>query len=496
MQLLQARGIGKSFPGVRALHSVDLHVDRGEVLALIGENGAGKSTLMKILAGIQLPDEGEISVEGKPVSIDSPRRATELGIALIHQELNLCDNLSVAANIFLGREAHRRGIMDLPAIERGAREALEQIGLDVDPSTPLSTLSIAQQQMVEIAKALSTRARIIVMDEPTSSLTNEEATALFSVIGELRQRGVSIIYISHRLGEISALADRVCVLRDGENAGQLLRDEIDRERMVALMVGRDVDQFYARTVHAPGEVALKVDHLIVPAWPQHALSFSIRYGEIVGIAGLVGAGRTELLQVLFGIEPALGGTMNVGGQHLSPRTPRDAIRAGLSLLPEDRKLQGLVTEMSIRHNIGLPGLRTHARRGAFIDLAREASDSEQAVKQLSIRTPDIDQQTRHLSGGNQQKVVLGKWLALSPNVLLLDEPTRGVDVGAKEEIYRLMEQLAGEGVAIVFASSEMEEILGMADRALVMHEGRITGQLQRDQLSEESIMHLATGRAA
>ncbi len=496
MQLLQARGIGKSFPGVRALHSVDLHVDRGEVLALIGENGAGKSTLMKILAGIQLPNEGEISVDGTPVRIDSPRRATELGIALIHQELNLCDNLSVAANIFLGREAHRRGIMDLPAIERGAREALEQIGLDVDPSTPLATLSIAQQQMVEIAKALSTRARIIVMDEPTSSLTNEEATALFSVIGELRQRGVSIIYISHRLGEISALADRVCVLRDGENAGQLLRDEIDRERMVALMVGRDVDQFYARTVHAPGEVALKVDHLIVPAWPQHALSFSIRYGEIVGIAGLVGAGRTELLQVLFGIEPALAGTMNVGSQRLSPRTPRDAIRAGLSLLPEDRKLQGLVTEMSIRHNIGLPGLRIHARSGAFIDLTREASDSERAVKQLSIRTPDIDQQTRHLSGGNQQKVVLGKWLALSPNVLLLDEPTRGVDVGAKEEIYRLMEQLAGEGVAILFVSSEMEEILGMADRALVMHEGRITGQLQRDQLSEESIMHLATGRAA
>ena len=496
MQFLQARGIGKSFPGVRALHSVDLHVDQGEVLALIGENGAGKSTLMKILAGIQLPDEGEISVDGTPVRIDSPRRATELGIALIHQELNLCDNLSVAANIFLGREAHQRGIMDLPAIERGAREALEQIGLDVDPSTPLSTLSIAQQQMVEIAKALSTRARIIVMDEPTSSLTNEEATALFSVIGELRQRGVAIIYISHRLGEISALADRVCVLRDGENAGQLLRDEIDRERMVALMVGRDVDQFYARTVHAPGEVALKVDHLIVPEWPQHALSFSIRYGEIVGIAGLVGAGRTELLQVLFGIEPALGGTMNVGGQRLSPRTPRDAIRAGLSLLPEDRKLQGLVTEMSIRHNISLPGLRIHARSGAFIDLARETSDSEQAVKQLSIRRPDIDQQTRYLSGGNQQKVVLGKWLALNPNVLLLDEPTRGVDVGAKEEIYRLMEQLAGEGVAILFASSEMEEILGMADRALVMHEGRITGQLQRDQLSEESIMHLATGRAA
>lgn len=496
MQLLQARGIGKSFPGVRALHSVDLHIDRGEVLALIGENGAGKSTLMKILAGIQLPDEGEIFVEGTPVRIDSPRRATELGIALIHQELNLCDNLSVAANIFLGREAHRRGFMDLPAIERGAREALAQIGLDIDPSTPLSTLPIAQQQMVEIAKALSTQARIIVMDEPTSSLTNEEATALFSVIGELRQRGVSIIYISHRLGEVSELADRVCVLRDGQNAGQLQRDEIDRERMVSLMVGRDVHQFYARAIHPPGDIALSVERLIVPAWPQHKLSFSIRYGEIVGIAGLVGAGRTELLQVLFGIEPTLGGTMSAGGKLLAPSAPQDAIRAGLGLLPEDRKLQGLVTEMSIRHNIGLPGLRMHARRRAFIDQTREATDGEQAVKQLSIRTPHIDQQTRHLSGGNQQKVVLGKWLTLSPKVLLLDEPTRGVDVGAKEEIYRLMEQLAGEGVAILFASSEMEEILGMADRALVMHEGCITGQLQRDKLSEESIMHLATGRAS
>jgi len=496
MQLLQARGIGKSFPGVRALHSVDLHIDRGEVLALIGENGAGKSTLMKILAGIQLPDEGEISVEGMPVRIDSPRRATKLGIALIHQELNLCDNLSVAANIFLGREANRRGFMDLPAIERGAREALAQIGLNVDPSIPLSTLSIAQQQMVEIAKALSTQARIIVMDEPTSSLTNEEATALFSVIGKLRQRGVSIIYISHRLGEVSELADRVCVLRDGENAGQLQRNEIDRERMVSLMVGHDVHQFYTRAVRLPGDIALSVERLIVPAWPQHALSFSIRYGEIVGIAGLVGAGRTELLQVLFGIEPALGGTMSVGGKPLAPRTPQDAIRASLGLLPEDRKLQGLITEMSIRHNIGLPGLRMHARRKAFIDQTREATDGEQAVKQLSIRTPHIDQKTRHLSGGNQQKVVLGKWLTLSPKVLLLDEPTRGVDVGAKEEIYRLMEQLTGEGVAILFASSEMEEILGMADRALVMHEGRITGQLQRDQLSEESIMHLATGRAA
>ncbi len=496
MALLEARAIEKSFPGVRALHRVDLSIERGEVLALIGENGAGKSTLMKILAGIQSPDAGEIRIEGTPVHIDSPRRAGELGIALIHQELNLCDNLSVAANISLGREAQRRGFMQLRTIERDARDALAQIGLAVDPSTPLSQLSIAQQQMVEIAKALSTQARIIVMDEPTSSLTNEEATALFAVIDELREQGVSIIYISHRLGEVCQLADRVCVLRDGENAGQLTREEIDRDRMISLMVGRDVDQLYTRASHGAGPVALEVEELVVPAWPQHALSFSIHRGEIVGIAGLVGAGRTELLQVLFGLVPALGGTMRVEGTPLVPRAPADAIRAGLGLLPEDRKLQGLVLEMSVRHNIGLPGLRTHALRGGLVNRERETSDSKRAVEQLGIRTPHIDQQTRHLSGGNQQKVVLGKWLSLNPTVLFLDEPTRGVDVGAKEEIYRLMEELAGRGVAILFASSEMEEILGMADRALVMHEGRISGQLQRGELSEEAIMQLATGRAA
>ena len=496
MALLEARGIAKSFPGVRALHRVELRVEAGEVLALIGENGAGKSTLMKILAGIQLPDEGDILIEGHPVNIDSPRRAGELGIALIHQELNLCDNLSVSANIFLGREKRRYGLIDRRACTEGARAALAQIGLDIDPSTPLAQLSIAHQQMVEIAKALSTQARILIMDEPTSSLTGNEAAALFAVIDQLRTRGVSIIYISHRLGEVCHLADRVCVLRDGENAGELPRDQIDHDRMVSLMVGRDIDQYYARTAHQPGEVALQVDNLIVPSRPQHPLSFSLRYGEIVGLAGLVGAGRSELLQVLFGIVPALEGSMCIAGNALVPRTPLDAIGAGLALLPEDRKQQGLVLEMSIRHNIGLPGLRAHARGGAFVNSTREAADGEQAVHQLAIRTPHLDQPVRHLSGGNQQKVVLGKWLSLHPKVLLLDEPTRGVDIGAKEEIYQLMEDLAARGVAILFVSSEMEEILGMADRALVMHEGRITGQLQRAELSEEAIMHMATGKAA
>ncbi len=496
MPLLQARSIDKRFPGVRALHRVNLQLEQGEVLALVGENGAGKSTLMKILAGIQPPDQGAIFLDGHAVQIDSPRRAADLGIALIHQELYLCDNLSVGANIYLGREPQRRGLIDRRAIDEGARRALAQINLDIAPDTPLNQLPIGHQQMVEIAKALSTQARVLIMDEPTSSLTSEESAALFSVIRELRAQGVSIIYISHRLGEVGELADRVSVLRDGENVGELNRDEIDRNRMVSLMVGRDISQYYARTAHAQSTIALQTRDLVVPAWPQHPLNFALHYGEIVGIAGLVGAGRSELLQVLFGIVPAMSGQVLIEGTALRLRSALDAIRAGLALVPEDRKAQGLILEMSLRHNISLPGLSHHRRCGAFIDFERETSDAQAAIEKLSIRTPHADQKAQLLSGGNQQKVVLGKWLALAPRILLLDEPTRGVDVGAKEEIYRLMETLAASGVAILFVSSEMEEVLGMADRVLVMHEGRLSGQLERAQLSEEAIMHLATGRIA
>jgi ribose transport system ATP-binding protein len=496
MPLLQARSIDKRFPGVRALHQVDLHIERGEVLALIGENGAGKSTLMKILAGIQSPDAGAIHLDGQEVQIDSPRRAADLGIALIHQELYLCDNLSVGANIYLGREPLKRGLIDRDEIDAGARSALTQIGLDIAPSTPLSQLPIGHQQLVEIAKALSTQARVLIMDEPTSSLTSEESIALFAVIDKLRAQGVSIIYISHRLTEVGQLADRVSVLRDGENVGELARDEIDRNRMVSLMVGRDIAQYYARAAHKRDGIALEARDLVVPTWPQHPLSFSLHYGEIVGIAGLVGAGRSELLQVIFGLVTALSGQLLVAGKPLVLRSPLDAIRAGLALVPEDRKAQGLILEMSLRHNMSLPCLSHHRRHFAFIDFVQEAEAAQTAIDQLSIRTPHTDQIAQLLSGGNQQKIVLGKWLALAPRILLLDEPTRGVDVGAKEEIYRLMEKLAADGVAILFASSEMEEVLGMSDRVLVMHEGRISGQLEREDLSEESIMHLATGRSA
>ena len=491
--LLEVRGLTKSFPGVKALQNVSLSLAQGEVLAVIGENGAGKSTLMKILAGVQMPDRGEIRLEGRPVTIPSVREAMELGIGLIHQELNLADNLDVAANIWLGREPRWRGFIDTQRAADQARLLMSQVGLTCDPFTPVHLLSIGHQQMVEIAKALSINARILIMDEPTSSLSQKESQHLFRVIRDLRGRGVSIIYISHRLGEVGELADRVCVLRDGRNAGELDRGSVSHDRMVQLMVGRDVSQFYPHQPHEPGAVVLEVEQLRTPAHPRHALSFKVHAGEIVGLAGLVGAGRTELMQVLFGLEPAVGGVLRLRGEPLELRRPADAIRAGVALVPEDRKQQGLVLEMTVRDNASLPSLKFDQRLG-FIGAARERELCQHMIRDLNVKTPGPGQVARFLSGGNQQKIVLGKWLARNPGVLLLDEPTRGIDVGAKQEIYRLMERLAGEGVAILFVSSEMEEILGMSDRVLVMHEGRLSGELARNQLSEESVMQRATGR--
>ena len=496
MALLAARGISKRFPGVLALNAVDMAVEAGEVLAVIGENGAGKSTLMKILAGIETPDSGQIVRDGESVIIDSPRRAAALGIALIHQELNFCANLSVAANLYLGREPQQWGLIDRAAVREGAVQALAQLGLEVSPDALMGDLPIGHQQLVEIAKALSTEARVLIMDEPTSSLTSQEAEALFAVINELRERGVAIIYISHRLGEVEALADRVLVLCDGQNAGELARAEISHDAMVAKMVGRDIAQYYAHQAHPAGDIALQAEDLVIPAWPEHPLNFAIRRGQLVGIAGLVGAGRTELLQVLFGIVPALSGRVLIDGTPHAIRSPADAIRAGLALVPEDRKQQGLILEMALSDNIGLPGLGHYQHFAGWANFARQAADANQMIERLAIRTPGPAQIAQYLSGGNQQKVVLGKWLALEPRVLLLDEPTRGIDIGAKQAIYHLMEELAESGVAVLFASSELEEILGMADEVLVMHEGRITGQLQRDALSEEAIMSLATGKAA
>lgn len=491
--LLQVDDVCRRFPGVLALRGVSLSLRRGEILAVIGENGAGKSTLMKILAGIQTPDSGELVLDGRPVVIDSVQAALSHGIALIHQELNLADNLDVASNIFLGREPLRFGLIDRRRMKADAKSLLARVGLDVSPRTIVGTLSTGQQQMVEIAKALSINARILIMDEPTSSLSQHETEALYRVVKDLRSKGVSIVYISHRLGEVKELADRVVVLRDGENAGELARDEISHDRMVRMMVGRDLSQFYARTPHQPGNVVLEARGLATPAHPYKPLSFVLRAGEIVGIAGLVGAGRTELLRVLFGVDRPAGGTILIAGKPVDFSSPERAIAAGIALVPEDRKLQGLLLETGVRGNIGLAGLRMHRRAAGFLNRTAELSDTTEMIARLSIKTPSAEQVVQLLSGGNQQKVVLGKWLALGPKILLMDEPTRGIDVGAKQEIYRLMEELARQGVAILFASSEMEEVLGMSDRTLVMHEGRIAGELARSQLSEEAVMQLATG---
>ena len=490
--LLAVRGLTKSFPGVLALHGVSLHLHKGEVLSLIGENGAGKSTLMKILAGVQPADNGDYLIDGEPVSIQNVRDAMERGIALIHQELNLAANLDLAANIFLGREPNKKGIIQEKKLREDASKYLKRVGLDLPSETITGTLPIGKQQLVEIAKALSCDARVLIMDEPTSSLSQKETETLFEVVKDLRNQGISVIYISHRLGEVIELSDRVTVFRDGENAGDLEKDEINHENMVRLMVGRDLSEFYDRQIHQPGKTVLKAHEIISPSYCDIPVSLEVRAGEIVGIAGLVGAGRTELLQAIFGVTPALGGELELDGQSFRPSCPADAITAGIALAPEDRKQHGLVLPMTVRENASLPSLERDQAKG-FLNQEAELKIADRAVEQMSIKTPTIEQIARFLSGGNQQKIVLGKWLAMKPKLLMLDEPTRGIDVGAKREIYKLMEKLAGEGMAILFVSSEMEEVLGMADRAYIMHEGRVSGELSREELSEESIMNLATG---
>ena len=489
--VLAVQGVSKSFSGVQALADVDLTLRRGESLAVIGENGAGKSTLMKILAGVLPLDRGRILLRGLPIEIRSVKDALVHGIALIHQELNLAPNLDLGANIFLGREPRKRLLIERSRIRRKSVRYLGMVGLDLPPGRLVSSLSIGQQQLVEIAKALAVDARILIMDEPTSSLSRHETLRLFEVIGDLKDRGVSVIYISHRLGEVKDLADRVEVLRNGENAGGLDREEISHDRMVRLMVGRDISQFYHHLDRQPGPTLLEVEGMCTGAHPKNPLSFHIRGGEIVGVAGLVGAGRTAVLQTLFGIMPPLSGRIEVSGKPLRPGRPLEAIRAGIALVPQDRKQLALILDMALRVNLSLVRLRRDQRFG-FLDMGREADLVDRTIRRLSIQCQGSEQPVKYLSGGNQQKVVLGRWLAMDPSVLLLDEPTRGVDVGSKEEIYRLIEQLAARGVAVLFVSSDMEEVLGLSDRVLMMHQGSITGELSRHELSEKRIMEMAT----
>ena len=497
--LLQMSAISKRFPGVVALEEVHLEVHPGEIVGLIGENGAGKSTLMKILGGVSQPDAGTIELEGEKVVIDSPRDASRRGIEFIHQELSILDNLDVAANIFLRREPTKGGwlkLIDSARLYREADTLLKRLGLNISSRTPLARLSLAQQQLVEIARAISAGARIVIMDEPTSSLTLTEVRRLIEIVRDLKASGVSIVYISHRLHEVQEIADRAVVLRDGRNAGELPRSEIDHDRMVRMMVGRELkDLFKSEREHKPGTSSLdwfSVRGFRTLRYPEEVVSFSLGRGEVLGLAGLVGAGRTELAGTIFGIEPALAGELSLEGKRIVINGPNDSIEQGIYLVPEDRRTCGLIVDMNIRENISLPKLNRFATAG-LIQFAKEKAGARQACQSINVKTPSIEMKAANLSGGNQQKVVLAKWLALSPRVLIFDEPTRGIDVGAKAEIYALIRKLSDQGVSIIVISSEMEEVLGISDRIAIMHEGRITGILEREQFSEEAVMAFATG---
>jgi ribose transport system ATP-binding protein len=490
---LEMRGISKSYPGVRALENVSLQVAPGEVHALVGENGAGKSTLMKILAGAQPKDSGTILLDGEPVNIVSPQQAMELGISIIYQEFNLVPYLNAAENIFLGREPRAKvpGFVDFGRMYREAQAIIDRLGVPVNVRTPVNRLSVAQQQMVEIAKATSRKSRIIVMDEPSATLTDHELQSLFSLIRQLKREGVAIIYISHRLEEIFEICDRVTVLRDGHWIATEKIGDLKREDIIRLMVGRELKQMIPKAPAPIGAPALEVRNL-TRRGVLHDINLTVHQGEILGLAGLVGAGRTELARAIFGADPIDGGTILLFGQPVRIRSPRQAIKLGIGLVTEDRKAQGLVLGMAVRENITLANLPALTVLN-FIQAGREREIARKYVQDLAVKTPSIEQTVQNLSGGNQQKVVLAKWLFTESKVLIFDEPTRGIDVGAKTEIYQLMNRLAAQGVAIIMISSELPEVLGMSDRILVMHEGRIAGELSRHEATQEKIMHLATG---
>ncbi|MGA3067601.1 MAG: sugar ABC transporter ATP-binding protein [Tepidisphaeraceae bacterium] len=498
--MLKLAHISKRFGGVVALDRVSLSLEAGEVVALIGENGAGKSTLMKILGGVHTPDSGAIALNNQPVHIRSVTDAVALGIAFVHQELNLLDNLDVAGNLFLGREPARMKWLgplrwlDRKAMLRDSLEYLERLGLRISPAQPLEQLSLAQRQMVEIAKALSLNAKILILDEPSSSLTSAETARLLEVVKQLSRAGVAVVYISHRLGEIGQIANRVVALRDGKNAGEIPRDQINHDNMVRLMIGRELRNLHLPPASTPAR-RLEIRGLRTSAWPNQSVSFDAAGGEILGMAGLVGAGRSELAAAIFGADPILDGKIVLDGITLDIRNSRDAIRAGIYLVPEDRRRLGLLLESSVRENISLPQLRRLSTMG-LVRKRRELELARDQIRGLQIKTPGTETRVANLSGGTQQKVVLAKWLAMKPKVLMVDEPTRGIDVGTKAEIYRLLRTLADQGVAVIAISSDLEEILGISDRLIVMREGAIAGILNRSQFSERAVMDLAFWAAA
>ena len=487
--LLEMKGIHKRFPGVIALNNVSLTVKAGEVHALLGENGAGKSTLIKVLGGIYIAEEGEIFIEGKKVSIDSVKASHENGVAIIHQELVLVPHMTVAENIFLGREPMKGKFVDSKKMTDDAQVLLDANGMHISADTLVGSLTIAQQQRVVIVKAISFHSKILVMDEPTSSISDKEVDFLFETMRGLTSRGVGIIYISHKMSELEQICDRVTVMRDGEYVGTRVVKETNKDELIAMMVGRELTNYYTRDFLEPGEVILKCNHISDGKMAKDA-SFEVRKGEIVGFAGLMGAGRSEVMKCIFGLTKNYKGEVEIEGSKVHIHNPIEAMKYGLALVPEDRKLEGLYKVQSVRYNSTIEVLGDFIK-GIFVDGAKEEAITQKYIDMLSTKTPTQEQLIGNLSGGNQQKVIIGRWLATNPKILILDEPTRGVDVGAKSEIYAIMNELVKQGMSIIMISSELPEIINMSDRIYVMSEGNITGCLSRDEVSQEAIMKLA-----
>ena len=490
--IVKMENISKSFSGVMALQNVNLELKSGEVLALLGENGAGKSTLVKILSGVYTRDSGTIEVFGKKIDEMTTSAARQLGIAIIHQELNLCSHLTVAENIFLGREIVKKaGVLDSAKMNAESKKILDSLKIDIAPETLVGDLAVSKQQMVEIAKSLSTDAKILIMDEPTSALTDKEIVELFRIIKTLREKGVGIIYISHRLEELSHIVDRVTIMRDGQYITSGPFADFTMDQIIANMVGREIKERFPHVEAAVGKEILKVEGLNAGRLVRD-ISFSVREGEILGIAGLMGAGRTETTRALFGVDPKESGRIFLDGKEIFINNPADAIRQGIVLAPEDRRHDGLCVKLSVKENIALPNLDLISSKLGVVNRKKERDMVWNAVKEFSIKlsTPEINAQ--NLSGGNQQKIVVAKWLSRNSRVVIFDEPTRGIDVGAKYEIYNIMNKLKQSGIGVVFVSSELPEILGMADRIIVMCDGRITGELPRENASQKDILVMAT----
>ena len=482
--------ICKNFPGVKALDHVNFELRSGEVMALIGENGAGKSTLMKILSGVYTKDSGTVKINGQEYDDLNPKKAQQLGVAIIHQELNMCKHLSVAENIYLGRELRGKFCIDNKTMESESQKILDELGIDIKPWESVGDLPVSKQQMVEIAKALSINAKILIMDEPTSALTSKEIDELFRIIRKLKKEGHGIVYISHRLEEFQHIVDRVTIMRDGQYIMSGDFKDLTMDKMISYMVGREIKEKFPRVQCEKGKKIFEVRNLNAGRMVRD-INFSVYEGEIVGFAGLMGAGRTETTRAIFGVDPKDSGEIYVDGKEVKINGPLDAIRNGVVLAPEDRKKDGLCTKLSIRENMALPNLDLIGKHG-IVNSSKEDELCEKIVKDLHIKTPNVEIDSGNLSGGNQQKVVVGKWLARNSRVVIFDEPTRGIDVGAKVEIYNLMNQLKQQGIAVMFVSSEMPEVMGLADRIIVMCDGRITGELTAAEATQDDILKMAT----